>query len=200
MISLKAFLPVLAQILNISPAALYERQRALVRLKLLRPEKGRGPGSGVTLTHESVAILLIALAVTDNLSETDERVIRLCRASPVSGKALPYPFESSFCDAMTKLLSSWDDLALSLQEIVIDRNGISSTIKCRRGPRKISESRFRSRPDGLDLWFPISTTATLGRKTIVAIGRKLAEAIPAERKLDRYQSLAASVSGKGRSK
>jgi hypothetical protein len=196
MISLKAFLPVLASILNISPAALYERQRALVRLKLLRPEKGRGPGSGVTLTHESVAILLIALAVTDNLSETDERVIALCRARPKSAKALPYPFENLFCEAMTKLLSSWD-FASSLQEVVVDRNAISSTIKYRRGPRKVSESHFRSRADEADLWFAISTTATLRRETIVAIGRKLAEAIPAERKLDRSQSIAASVE-KGR--
>jgi hypothetical protein len=69
--SLKQFIPVLSDIfVNLSENALYERQRALVRVGLLKPIAGRGPGSGVPLTPESVAMLLIAVLATDNLNET----------------------------------------------------------------------------------------------------------------------------------
>jgi len=62
-----------------SPAALYERQRVLVRLGVLTERKGRGPGSGVKLTAESLAALLTSVLITDNLSEVDDRVDRLLK-------------------------------------------------------------------------------------------------------------------------
>src|SRR5215211_344378 len=75
MISLKAFLPVMSEQLGRSPAALYERQRALVRLGILSaPTNGRGPGSGVRATPETVLPILLSVLITDNLSEIDQRV------------------------------------------------------------------------------------------------------------------------------
>lgn len=70
MMGLKSFIPKLSKVLEISEIALYERQRALVRAGLLKNVEGRGPGSGVRLTTEALATLLIALLVTPNLSET----------------------------------------------------------------------------------------------------------------------------------
>src|SRR4051812_13347641 len=74
MISLKAFGPVLAEALGTTPAAIYERQRALVRLGLLPAPVGRGRGNGLPASAGAVAMILIAMMVTDNLSETDDRV------------------------------------------------------------------------------------------------------------------------------
>src|SRR3954453_20039532 len=74
MISLKAFGPVLAETLGTPPAAIYERQRALVRLGLLPAPVGRGRGNGVPASATTVAMIIIAMLVTDNLSETDDRV------------------------------------------------------------------------------------------------------------------------------
>ena len=71
MISLKSRLPSLAARLNMSPAALYERQRALVRAELLKVRPGRGPGSGVPLTAASLATLLISVVATTSLSEVE---------------------------------------------------------------------------------------------------------------------------------
>jgi hypothetical protein len=80
MISLKAFGPVLADTLGTTPAAVYERQRALIRQGLLPAPVGRGRGNGLPATAETVAMIIIAMMVTDNLSDTDERVRKLARA------------------------------------------------------------------------------------------------------------------------
>jgi hypothetical protein len=80
MISLKAFAPVLAATLGTTPAAIYERQRALIREKLLPAPTGRGRGHGLPATPETVAMIIIAMMATDNLSDTDSRVRKLARA------------------------------------------------------------------------------------------------------------------------
>jgi hypothetical protein len=88
MISLKAFAPALASTLGTTPAAIYERQRALVRQGLLPTPVGRGPGNGIPATAETVAMILIALMVTDNLSDTDNRVKRVA-AAKVNEEQIP---------------------------------------------------------------------------------------------------------------
>lgn len=80
MISLKAFSPVLANVLGTTPAAIYERQRALVRQGLLPTPVGRGRGNGLPASAGTVAMIVIAMMVTDNLSETDDRVRRVAEA------------------------------------------------------------------------------------------------------------------------
>jgi hypothetical protein len=83
MISLKAFLPTLSSIVGMSPAALYERQRALVRLDLLPTPQTRGRNSGGALaTPDAVAMMVIAVLATDNLSEMDDRVAILADQEP----------------------------------------------------------------------------------------------------------------------
>jgi hypothetical protein len=74
--SLKSLLPCMSRLTGLSEVALYERQRALVRLGLLpAPTKtGRNSG-GAMATPGSVAVLLVSIMVTDRLSEVDERVL-----------------------------------------------------------------------------------------------------------------------------
>jgi hypothetical protein len=75
MISLKAFLPTMSRFLGLSPAALYERQRALVRLGILPTPTARGRNSGGDMaTPDSVGMMLLAVLATDNLSEMDDRI------------------------------------------------------------------------------------------------------------------------------
>ena len=84
MIGLKAFLPKLSELVGVTPAALYERQRSLVHAGLLHGESGRGPGSGVRLTPNSVAMLLISLLATDSLSEVEERAKSVAKLKTAS--------------------------------------------------------------------------------------------------------------------
>src|SRR5258708_17461156 len=87
MFGLKWFIPLLSEFLHLSPAALYGRQRELVRAKLLASTKGYRPGSGVRLSPDAVAMLLIAALATDNVSDVkDEAPIfaGLKRANPNS--------------------------------------------------------------------------------------------------------------------
>jgi hypothetical protein len=84
MSSLKQFIPILSEIFfNLSEHALYERQRALVRVGLLKPIEGRGPGSGVPLNADTVAMLMVAALATDNLSEIGEATKTLIAAERI---------------------------------------------------------------------------------------------------------------------
>jgi hypothetical protein len=68
---LKTAIPLLATILGVTPAFLYERQRALVRSGVLTPEPGRGPGSGTSFSWENVCALLAAVLLAKGLAELD---------------------------------------------------------------------------------------------------------------------------------
>jgi hypothetical protein len=83
MSSLKTFLYDISGRLRMSPASLYERQRELVRHGLLPVREGRGPGSGVPLTAETVATFLIGLLATDSLIDLAEHTAELCSAKPL---------------------------------------------------------------------------------------------------------------------
>jgi len=73
--SLKAVLPILSEYTGISVTALYERQRALVRLGLLpAPTKSGRNSGGALATPGPIAVMLVSVLVTDNLSEMDSRI------------------------------------------------------------------------------------------------------------------------------
>jgi hypothetical protein len=117
--SLKQFTTQLAPWLGLTPAALYERQRALVRLGLLpRPEKA-GPRGGIQATPNSVAMLLIACLATDNLSEIGAQVGKFARTKP-SKDLCPLTGASSLAEALTRILSD-RDLARRVGEVVFYR-------------------------------------------------------------------------------
>ena len=83
--SLSSIIPEIAPFLELTPAALYERQRALVRLKLLPKPDGRGRGSGAELTSNNLAALVISVLAARTLSEVDRRVVHLCDAKLEDG-------------------------------------------------------------------------------------------------------------------
>lgn len=110
MSSLKSFLFGVSPIIGISPAALYERQRALVKLGLLTPSPGRGPGSGVPLSAESVAVVIVCILAAEALSDVDERVAALCNAAPDTHslsdvKRWTDLGKPTFCSEISRLLS-----------------------------------------------------------------------------------------------
>ena len=67
MMGLKTIIPKLAKSLDMSQAALYERQRALVRAGVASPSPRPRPGSGVPADAKSVAMLLISVLATGSL-------------------------------------------------------------------------------------------------------------------------------------
>lgn len=123
MASLKSFLPQLAKIIGTTPDALYSRQRALTDLGLLEAKKGRGPGSGVALTGESVGSVLIALLAADTLQDTDERVARTCKARPKE-KVCPFTGAKSFQEAVGAILAS-PEMMKSFSGFSISRDSVA---------------------------------------------------------------------------
>jgi len=111
MASLTSILPKIAPTLGLTPGALYERQRNLVRMRLLPTPKGRGRGSGAEATPENVALLLIAVLASDNQSDV-EGVQRLAFASYIDKRRnrCSLTGKQNFRDAMAHLLSH-DDAA-----------------------------------------------------------------------------------------
>src|SRR5436309_201724 len=106
MSSLKAFLPILSGFVGLSPDALYERQRALVRLHLLPKPTTRGRNGGVPATPDAVAMMLIAVLATDNLSDMDDRIEMLANRKaigPFDGKhpgVCPFTRKRNFHEAL----------------------------------------------------------------------------------------------------
>jgi hypothetical protein len=107
MISLKSFIPSACPHLGVSPAALYERQRALVRLGVLHGKEGKGRGSGVRLSAGAVAALLASLLATDSLSEVADTIL-LLNLKPNEGTC-PITEATTFWGALTYLLESDPD-------------------------------------------------------------------------------------------
>lgn len=140
MISLKAFLPFLSRLLELSPAALYERQRALVRLDLLPRPSAPGRNSGAAMaTPDSVAMMLIAVLATDNLSEMDSRIKNLAKKKaidPHTGNARPCPVTGEFVlqEALT---------------VVLSRSNVASNMSI-EVLRKAKTARFVSSSNGVD--------------------------------------------------
>jgi hypothetical protein len=108
--SLKSCIPELARVLGETTDALYERQRALDREGLLESRPGRGPGSGVRATPESIAMLLIGLLASVSLSDAGARARDIAKTKNVGKTA------EIFKDALARILSD-DGLAAAVKVI-----------------------------------------------------------------------------------
>ena len=53
-----------------------------MKLGLLTVTPGRGPGSGVPLTADNVAVMIICILAAETLGDVDQRVAALCSALP----------------------------------------------------------------------------------------------------------------------
>ena len=119
MTSLKSQIPNLAGWLRMTPAALYERQRALVRAGLLKAKPGRGRGTEVALNPHSLATLLISVVASDSLTETPE-LTKIFVNLKSEGEQCPITGKKTFGAALTQILNSelvprlaWIDASVS---------------------------------------------------------------------------------------
>jgi hypothetical protein len=131
MASLKAFLPQLAKIVDMTPDALYSRQRALTQIGVLKATEGRGPGTGVPLSGEAVAAMIIALMASDSLQDTDQRVARTCNAVATEG-ICEWTGAKTFQSALTAVILS-EERVRSFYSLTIAR-GVKATIQWDPGP------------------------------------------------------------------
>jgi hypothetical protein len=126
MTSLTSLLPELAPLFGLTTAAIYERQRALVRLGELPKPKGRGIGSGAEATPETVAILVLACMLADNLTDIDSRVGKLANAR--SDSACRFTKAARFLEALAAVLAS-EKLASRVIQVRVHRTELAGQIE-----------------------------------------------------------------------
>jgi hypothetical protein len=175
MISLHKFLPQISGFLSTTPAALYERQRQLVRLGILTAEKGRGPGSGVELSAESLAALLVALLATDNLSDTDGRILLLLSSKPVDKVKFAKTGGATFWEALAALLLSPQKVK-DLAFIMVDRNMLLANIMFTRG-KKTSGTLFATDLPRNVVLPGIAVSATIDKSNLLPVSLALTDAL-----------------------
>jgi hypothetical protein len=137
--SLKKFSERLAPLMGTTPAALYERQRQLVRLKLLAAPEKTGPGGGIRATPANVAVLLLACLVTDNLSEISSNVGKLARTTANEGRCRVTQ-ATNFLAALTRILSD-SAIASSVTSVMFDRSDGTASIGSTKN-NMIQQSKF----------------------------------------------------------
>jgi DNA-binding IscR family transcriptional regulator len=154
-LSLKRLITHVSAMTGLSEAAVYERQRALVRAGLLKTQRGRGPGSGVRGTPESVALLLIALLATGNLSEVGVST-RIFANLENKEACCPLTRKRTFADAVTAILAS-KELAQTIIAINVSQEIRETEIAYRDSSKggSLSSSKFglagQSEEPGLSL-------------------------------------------------
>lgn len=167
MSSLKGYTIALARILETSPAALYERQRALVRAGLLDLGDGRGPGSGVRSSAASVALLLVAVLAADGLSEVAERTA-LAAKLPIKDRG-PFGRAKNFEQALSYILAATGRSG-EIDRITVSRTGKWAEIvymerESASGEYEFFVATFGKREGDK----PISTAATIANPTLSTI-------------------------------
>jgi hypothetical protein len=174
--SLKAYVPLLAWRLGTTPAALYERQRALVRHGVLDQSEGRGPGSGVQLAPYPVALLLLAVLATDSLSETAEKVRAFAIAKSNAADGLcPLTGESTFVEAIARVLDMARQHWRKIVTITVHRTRGSGFIRYgdnRGSTDSVFATRLRPEPK-LAARTMLLVDATLTRDLIIQIASDL---------------------------
>jgi len=128
--SLASFHKVLSPILGFSEAALYERQRALVRAGVLPKASGRGRSSGgAEVSPEAVAWIILALLATDNLSEVVDQTPKVANCKLGKKEAVNSPFKanSTLLKALTSILSQ-QALAERIGALVVFRKLFNARI------------------------------------------------------------------------
>ncbi|HEX4409946.1 MAG TPA: hypothetical protein VH206_14330 [Xanthobacteraceae bacterium] len=105
--SLKSVLGDLADILNVSPDALYERQRALVRERLLKFTPGTRRKIGVSANLDTIATLVVGMLASSSLTDSGLRTRSMLKALPgPAGQVCKLTGAKNFQDAIEAILSS----------------------------------------------------------------------------------------------
>jgi hypothetical protein len=113
--------PALGRILGLSPDALYARQRAFVASGILDSTPGRGPGSGVRATPETLADFLIGMLSHASLADNVAFAKAIARAVP-GGDKCQLTGMTTFKKALAAIISD-KSLAERVNEIRITING-----------------------------------------------------------------------------
>lgn len=169
MISLKAFLPILSELLELSPAALYERQRALVRLDLLPRPSAPGRNSGAAMaTPDSLAVILIAVLATDNLSEMDSRIKSLAKKKaidPHTGNTRPCPVTDKLFlqDALAVILSN-SKVASNMSIEVMRKAKTARLVSSSNGVDRFSDFGQSSPRNGIELKATFGELGSIARE------------------------------------
>jgi hypothetical protein len=103
--SLKSMFPALGRVLKMSPDALYAYQRAFVAQGILDSTPGRGPGSGVRASPETVAQFMIGLLTNASMEENAGLARSLANARSSDGEC-PLTGAKRFKDALACVLGS----------------------------------------------------------------------------------------------
>jgi DNA-binding IscR family transcriptional regulator len=139
-LSLKRLITHVSAMTGLSEAAVYERQRALVRAGLLKTERGRGPGSGVRGTPESMALLLISLLATGSLSDVVLSTRIFANLENKEGSC-PLTGTRTFVEAVTAILAS-KELAQKITAINVSQEIRETEIAYRDPSKHGSSSKF----------------------------------------------------------
>jgi hypothetical protein len=177
--SLTSFLPLLMPHLGITQAAIYERQRALIRLGLLPKPTGRGRGSGATATPRAAALICLSVLVTDNLSEMDSRVSALAQARIETWrkrKRCGLTGATTLVEALSAILADYN-LASRTRSIRVERKSLEGDIFWTQAKSKNLEvSQFRYRELRLIERSSLTINASLDGSAL----RQVAAALAAE--------------------
>jgi hypothetical protein len=176
-LSLKGFTPTLGKAVGMSAAAVYERQRALVRGGLLPVESGKASGSGVRLTEESLALLLVALLATDNLSRIEECTRTFANLKSIARRC-PFTDEATFLAALSTILSS-TDLSKRCRGVLVSRTGPSGCVFYEKEKEPLASlfSLHGRKPKpqpfgmGVDAQLPGSTLRAVASNFVAALAR-----------------------------
>lgn len=148
--SLTSFLPELVAPLGITQAAVYERQRALVRLGLLPAPSGRGRGAGAAASPRSVGLIVLSMLASDTLSGMDDRIEAIANAQFdgfAEGKTCRLTKQAKFIDALSALLADYQ-LARRVKMISVNRTRREASISWeQKVSGKFQVSRFEKIED-----------------------------------------------------
>jgi hypothetical protein len=97
--------PDIASIFAIPATTVRERQRELVRGAILTNRPGRGRGSGVVATADSIAVLIASLICSLSLTRSAQETKRFFGARHETNLC-PFTGEDTFGSAFTKILRS----------------------------------------------------------------------------------------------
>jgi hypothetical protein len=185
MIGLKSFMREFSALTNgeLSPDALFERHKELVRCGLLPTRPGRGPGSGVPLTPETLATFLIGLLVTDSLTDLGERTAQLSAARPVRrGRSKRTDtFHAAVAKALTGEIGEYLGIQVTRhwRGVVLENPGADDPDSVRSVEYLVSEEQRLASP-------MISRTVSIEGKLFWTLCQRLRQDMDFSRNLDTY--------------
>jgi hypothetical protein len=165
--------------LGMSQAAIYERQRALIRLGLLPKPSGRGRGSGALATPRTAALICLSILATDNLSEMDHRIFKLAEAGISTWRKRQrcgLTGALTFVDALSAIIGD-PDLARRVIIVKVERQPLEGSIHWKQ-PRSDNRdvSVFENRPRRFD--YALTVGATLQGTALLKIALALSAGEP----------------------